>query len=294
MEKFKLDESIKKIQSKKNVYISLVSKNYGVEPETAENIFVSELEAFSERMKTYFNSEYVKNKNNTPTLSELQGTNIFLEVMQMGLSFAPAAGLVYVSRLKGTGTAVGYQITAKGEIYLAQRSGAIDYISDPVIVINSEEFQIKSNPDGTKYVDHTINFDRKESIEFLKDYKCGYVFITFPNGDKDLRWVDFSRMKKSYDMSPGKKNYNDISFLQTKVILRALRNIRKVPFLMSMAGMPDDVVELDSEQENNQNEDVSNTLEQQPSTPKSYPNPVEPEVLQRDDLTDGLSLDFDF
>ena len=285
---FQLQETIQKIQTKRSIYNSLLQKNYGVNEEMANNIFNSEVEAFTERMKTYYNQEYKKNPNYLPTLTVLQGTNIFLEVMQMGLSFAPAAGLVYVSRLKGTGTAVGYQVTGKGEIYLAQKSGAIDYIGDPVIVKNDETFAIKSNPDGSKYVEHEIDFSNR-GFDFEKDYKVGYVFITFPGGDKDLRWVDFGRMNKARGMSPNKSLYNDISFLQTKVIRRALRNVRKTPFLMSMMSV---------EEVSNEIEEVeTETFEPQNNVPESFENtkqePKKPIEQVKSDLMAGLNLNFD-
>lgn len=289
MKNFKLDEVLTKIESKREVYTSLIQSTYGAEKETADNIFTSEKEAFGERLKSYFNEQHQKNKNNTPTLTELQGTNIFLEVMQMGLSFAPSAGLVYVSRLKGTGTGVGYQITGKGEIFLAQKSGAIDYITEPVIVRNSEPFKIISNPDGGKVVEHSIDFDNQDNFNFEKDYKCGYVFLVYPNGDKDLRWVDKPRMEKARNLSPSKSLYNDISFLQTKVIRRALRNVRKVPFLLSMHSQGD--IEDISTDDNTTL--VDDTIHTNVETREEY---TKSETVETgtNDLLDGVNLDFDF
>lgn len=285
---WQLEEVVEKIETKRTVYNSLLQKNYGVSEEMADNIFTSEVEAFNERMKTYYNDEYatVKRRGGSlPTLNVLQGTNIFLEVMQMGLSFAVGAGLVYVSRLKGTGTAVGYQITGKGEIYLAQKSGAIDYIGDPVIVRNDEKFSIKTNPDGTKYPEHEIDFSKKD-FNFEKDYKCGYVFVTFPGGDKDLRWVDFGRMNKARSLSPNKSMYNDISFLQTKIIRRALRNVRKTPFLMSMMSVDDQETQEIDIPESSFSEEKDVTVTEK----KKERKPIE-EV--KSDLMQGLNLNFD-
>src|SRR5690554_3414166 len=104
MENFKLTEVLETLEKKRGIYISLIQSVFKVDKDMSENIFNGELENFKERSKTYYSEQ----KNQKPTMSVLQGTNIFLEVIHLGLSFSKSADLIYLSRLKGTGTAVGY------------------------------------------------------------------------------------------------------------------------------------------------------------------------------------------
>ena len=222
-----------KIELKRSIYVALIRSNLAHfnssnEDKThfAEDVFTSELEAFIERIKSYAN----ENVNKPPTLTEFQGVNIFLEVMQMGLSFAPAAGLIYLSRLKGTGTAIGYQITVKGMVFLATKAGSISHVSEVVIVRNNEPFKIV-NKENVLTVEHEMDFSAS-NFDY-NDFKCGYVYITYPSGDKELKWTDKATMDKAFGLSMNKAMYNDTSFLKSKVMKRALKFENKTSFLMN-------------------------------------------------------------
>ncbi len=221
MQNFKLVEVLETLNKKRTVYLSLIQKVFNVDESMASNVFDSEIENFKERLKTYYDNE--KNK---PTLTVLQGTNIFLEVIHLGLSFSKSADLVYLSRLKGTGTAIGYQPTVRGEIFMATNSGSISHISEPVIVKNSEDFRLRTNEQGKLIAHHEIDFSN-QSFDYSKDFKIGYCYITYPSGDREISFTDKVKMDKSYSLSPSKAMYNDITFLQSKVIRRALHQTRK-------------------------------------------------------------------
>lgn len=243
MENFKLTEVLETLEKKRGIYISLIQSVFKVDKDMSENIFNGELENFKERSKTYYSEQ----KNQKPTMSVLQGTNIFLEVIHLGLSFSKSADLIYLSRLKGTGTAVGYQPTVRGEIFLAMNSGAISHISEPVIVKNSEPFKLKTNDEGKLIAHHEIDFENQK-FDYLKDFKIGYCYITYPNGDREISYTDKVKMDKSHSMSPAKAMYNDLTFLQSKVIRRALHSIRKVA-LHNQMEVAEDVVFSDEERE---------------------------------------------
>lgn len=300
MKNYELEPIAAKIEEKRDIYISLIKKNYGSTEEMASDVFTSENEAYIERLKDYYNEQYkVKEKRGLPEITEFQGVNIFLEVMQMGLSFAPAAGLVYLSRLKGTGKSVGYQITGKGEIYLCQKAGSIDHLSEVVIVRNGEEFSIKSKNDGTKWADHTLNFDGS-GFNYENDFKCGYVYLVYPSGDRELYWVNRATMDKARSLSMNKAMYNDESFLKTKVIRRALKNVNKTPFLLMNRETPDfdndDVENLDDVDYVG---DVPYYQEEEPQTNVEESSEVEEKQESnnkeesQENLFGDLDLDFD-
>lgn len=239
MNNFKLEEVLDTLRKKKKVYLSLIQKVFKADEFMAENIFDSELENFKERLKTYYSSQKIK-----PTMNVLQGTNIFLEVLHLGLSFSTGSDLIYVSRLKGTGTAVGYQVTVRGEIYLATNSGAISHISEPVIVTNKDKFSLKTNDTGHLIANHEINLSDNQFT--YADFKIGYCYLTYPDGSREISFTDKTKMDKSRGLSPSESMYNDTAFLQAKVIRRALKNIRKMALLNQME-VVDDVFEDDKE-----------------------------------------------
>lgn len=215
------------IMSKKDIYEAIASKSYNVGPETAANIFHGELENYLTRISNYISADP---KNASATLTTDQGVNIFLEVMQNALSFSAIAGHLYLSRLKGTGTGIGYKTTADGEIYLAQKAGAISHLSEPVLVQIGEQFSIKSTTDGKQIAEHVLSFDNKPKFS-IDNFLVGYVYIVYPTGDRELTWIGAQRIKELQSKSQKPIMYNDESFVQTKVIKHALRKVRKTPFM---------------------------------------------------------------
>lgn len=319
---FELTKVIEVLNSKREVYLSLIQKVFKVDENSATNIFESEIENFKERAKTYFTAQ--KNK---PTMSVLQGTNIFLEVLHLGLSFSKSADLIYLSKLKGTGTAVGYQPTVRGDVFMATNSGAISHISEPVIVRNTDSFKLKTNDQGRLIAHHEIDFDNQK-FDYSKDFKIGYCYITYPNGDREISYTDKVKMDKSYSLSPSQSMYNDITFLQSKVIKRALHQIRKSPIHSQMSVVDEMFEEESNEVEvNNENPETSNTntitpeasnfdfeepeqpKPQQPEPqpepkeevkpelkpdPKPEPKPEPKEEPKEEPEGDGFDLNFDF
>jgi|GEM_PF-2368256 len=226
------------ILSKIQVYNVIAAKSYGVDAETAKNIVAGELENYMTRLRNYIADP----KNAGATLTAAQGVNIFLEVMQNALSFSAIANHVYISRMKGTGTAIGYKTTADGEIYQAQKAGAISHLSDPVLVQIGEQFAIESTQDGKHIAKHTLRFDGKPKFS-LDNFLVGYVYVIYPNNDRELTWIGAERMKELQAKSSNKGMYNDESFVQTKVIKHALRKVRKTPFMQQLQAEDDEVIQ---------------------------------------------------
>ena len=257
--KEKLDSIKSKIEEKRDMYISLIKSTYANNKGTIEekedfanDVFTSELEAYIERIKTHVNEQAASNKG-VPSLTERMGVNIFLEVMQQGLSFAPASNHIYLSRLKGTGTSIGYKVTVLGTIFLVKKAGTIESLSEVVIVRNDEPFKIV-NKDGQLTVEHEMTFDNK-SFDYDKDFKLSYVYINYPSGHREVKWTDKATMDKARSLSPTKSLYNDISFLKTKTILRALKPENKVNYLLnsqSVGGEMDEVEEFEFASSNSQ------------------------------------------
>lgn len=228
-EAFQLKEVISKITEKKSIYLSVIkTANPDISNDVAEDIFTSELENFTSRVVTYANEE-VSEERPMPTLSVLQGTNIFIEVLALGLSFSESADLVYISRLKGSGTSIAWKTTVRGEIYLAIRSGAIRHVTDPVIVWVGDDFSIKTSHCGTKTeVHHTQNVRPRDTpFTFESNFMAGYCWVVYADGSRELSFVDYPRMNEARKLSTKPKNYNSISMLQSKIVKRALRLVNK-------------------------------------------------------------------
>jgi len=214
---------------KKEIYVAVIQKEHGCDKEQAENIFAAELEMYCSRLAKYVSDP----SNSAATLTDAQGVNIFLEVMQAGLSFSEESKHIYLSRLKGTGTAIGYQIQADGLIYQAQRAGSISHCSEPVIVQRGEQFAIMNTPDGRQVANHSIFFDNRPPYKF-DSMLAGYVYVVYPNGSRELSWITATRMAELRSKSQNPRMYDDESFIKTKIIKNALRKVRRKQFYGSM------------------------------------------------------------
>lgn len=240
---FPLNEIYNTIKGKIEVYVSIATKTHKVDTETAQRIIDSELEIYMNRLSMYEQEDIADTKRpQKATLTIPQGVNIFLEVMTAGLSFSQTANHVYLSRLKGTGTAVGYQLTADGLIYSAQKAGAIDHLSEPVLVQNGEQFSILNTSDGRQIAEHRIVFDGRPAFNF-DNLLLGYIYIVYPNGDRELSWISKNRLAEYRNKSINKNLYNDESFIQTKTIKHALRKVRKTSFMISLLAEDDEVIQ---------------------------------------------------
>lgn len=244
---FPLKEIYEIVTAKIDVYTAIAAKTHKVDGTTGERIAETELETYLSRLQEYWNDPNAHRKG-APTLTARQGVNIFLEVLQSGLSFSQSAGHIYLSRLKGTGTAVGYQPTADGMIYRAQKAGAIDHLSEPVLVQQGEQFSIRNTEQGRHVAEHVARFDGRPPFNF-DNLLLGYIYIVYPNGDRELSWISRNRLDQYRQKSLNQSLYNDESFIQTKVIKHALRKVRKSDFMMQLQSEDDETVQEQMEWE---------------------------------------------
>lgn len=222
------------IMSRINIYEQIAQKSQKISEDEAKRIVTAELSNYMSRLKLYLSDpSHLKNGGQAPQITIESGVNIFLEVMQAGLSFSTIANHIYLSRMKGTGINVGYKVTADGEIYLAQRSGAIDHCSEPVLVWRGENFSIVNTPDGKQVAQHTMFFDGKPKFS-LENMLAGYIYVVYPDGSRELSWMSSERLKELRAKSQSPGMYNDESFVQTKIIKHALRKVRKTPFSFTL------------------------------------------------------------
>lgn len=253
-----LKEIQERILAKESIYNDIIAKAHKVDEGMAKRVLTAELENYLSRAH-----EYSTEKPNA-NLTIAQGVNIFLEVMQSGLSLSKSQGHIYLSQLKGTGSNIGYQITADGLIYKAQKAGAIDHLTEPTLVQNGEQFAIRSTEDGRQIVEHTILFEEKEPITF-DNLMLGYIYIVYPNGNRELSWISKNRLAQYREKSLNKGMYNDESFLQTKVIKHALRKVRKSDFMTQMQNEEDEIIAENMEWEATPEViDTENTITNEP------------------------------
>lgn len=233
---FPFKEISEKIEAKREIYISLIrstfnfsSVNYEEKTRIANDKFTAEKELYIERLKDYYIDSLEEHKTKggaMPTLSVFQGVNIFLEVIQSGLSFSEVSNHIYLAVMVGSRGEVTWKMTSDAVVYMAQRVGAISNISDVVIVRNDEDFEV-FNEDGEFKVKHSLKFDANE-IDYSRDFLCGYVYVIYPSGYRELRLVNRQQMDDAYKMSRKPENYNKISMLKSKVVKRSLRFDRKI------------------------------------------------------------------
>jgi hypothetical protein len=233
---FPFKEISEKIEAKREIYISLIRSTFNFssvndeeKTQIANDKFTAEKELYIERLKEYYIDSLEEHKNKggaMPTLSVFQGVNIFLEVIQSGLSFSEVSNHIYLAVMVGSRGEVAWKMTSDAVVYMAQRVGAISHISDVVIVRNDEDFEV-FNEDGEFKVKHSLKFDTNE-INYEKDFLCGYVYVIYPSGYRELRLINRQQMDDAYKMSSRKSNYNKISMLKSKVVKRALRFDRKI------------------------------------------------------------------
>lgn len=235
--KFNLAEIYQAVSAKTDLTVKMVERSYSVDADAAKSIVAVEIENLMARLEKYWNDP-TNHKTGSPTLTTAQAINIFTEVLQAGLSFSELADHVYVSRMKGSGSAVTYKTTVYGDLFLAQKAGAITHWSEPVLVHNDEPFLIVNSPEGYHVAEHKISFDGRPPFK-IRDLKVGYAYISFPSGKRELSWISGNRLRENMAKSSKPGNYNDETFVQTKILRHALKKIRKTPFSAQRPGDED-------------------------------------------------------
>ncbi len=296
---FPFKEISEKIEAKRDIYISLIRSTFNFssvndEEKTriASDKFTAEKELYIERLKSYYIDSLEEHKSKgsaMPTLSVFQGVNIFMEVIQTGLSFSETSNHIYLAVMIGSRGEVAWKLTSDAVVYMSQRVGAISHISDVVVVRKDEDFEVY-NEDGEFKVKHSLKFD-SEDINYERDFLCGYVYVIYPSGYRELRMVNRQQMDDAYKMSNRKSNYNKISMLKSKVVKRALRFDRKTTIesmVNTMGG-----VKINAPKDDDFNIDIPEIArEQEPEIVQEAPQQPQQQEEKKTDLFDGLDLDF--
>lgn len=188
----------------------------------------------------------------------ISSMGVFLEVVSNGLSFSSNAKHVHLmtrsvksGRKNDKGKDIYenrlvYSTQADGKIFQAQRAGSIEYVTKPVIVYESDEFAVGTDDQGRQIVIHKAKLPRAQNAKII----AGYVYVVFPNGNREPFWMDQSdidRLKwyssknnsrwddNAKQKVPGPANelfssnngQIDPGFFGTKLIQFALKNVRK-------------------------------------------------------------------
>lgn len=312
-QQFPFKEISEKIEAKREIYISLIRSTFNFssvndeeKTQIANDKFTAEKELYIERLKSYYIDSMEEHKNKgtaMPTLSVFQGVNIFLEVIQSGLSFSEVSNHIYLAVMIGSKGEVTWKMTSDAVVYMAQRVGAISHISDVVIVRKDEDFEV-FNENGEFKVKHSLKFDTND-IHYESAFLCGYVYVVYPSGYRELRLVNRQQMDDAYKMSRKQANYNKISMLKSKIVKRALRFDRKV-VIESMVNSSSNLITAPVQSVTAPVQSVTAPVVKIdiPEIAKDFDEVVEVEVPRfeepktepkdepKDDLFGGLDLDF--
>lgn len=311
LQAFPFKEIREKIEEKRDIYISLIKSNTTYLNQSEEekesiagDLFTAELEMYIQRLKVYYFDclEENKSKNTAmPTLSIFQGVNIFLEVLQTGLSFSETSNHIYLAQMIGSRGEVAWKDTADAVVFLCQRSGAISHISDVIIVSKSEDFEVY-NENGEFKVKHTIT-SLDGDFDYQRDFLCAYLYVIYPSGYRELRMVNRKQMDDAYKMSKRKQNYSMISMLKSKTVKRALRFDRKIT-IQNMVNTSSvvapqnpksfdiDVSRVEENPKWTQLAGRGSRVEEIQEVVEETPEVVEEQQEETTDLFDGLDLDF--
>lgn len=214
-----LNEIYGAIIAKVDTYIPMAAQAHRCDNAAAERIVAAESEMLMTRLH-----EHMTTAKQPGALTTVQAVALFAKVLMSGLTFSEIADHVYISRLKGSGSAVAFQVTANGLLHLAKRAGAISHTSEVVLAIQGEPLSIESGPDGNFVVRHQIFFEGRPPFSF-DIFTVGYMYITYPSGQRELHWIDRNRMAQFRQKSSKPASYDDERFVKTKVLRHCLKNV---------------------------------------------------------------------
>jgi recombinational DNA repair protein RecT len=209
-------------------FIALYKTVNKVSDEDAKNYF--EVEKFSFL-------KMVQDDANLSKCSELSQMACFMEVINNGLSFDKTAKHVYLTpRNVKIGenqweTRMYWQMQADGLIYLTMKAGSIKHCSKPIIVFKGDTIKVGAE---------SIIYE-KMIPQSSNEIVGGFAIVTLLDGNKNYFWMDISEMARlaKYSAkanaktganalySSGENGQPDLGFMQTKIVLRALKNYSK-------------------------------------------------------------------
>lgn len=195
---------LEKPQTKKD-FVKIFMAVNNCSPAEAEQMFVIETFSFARRLHE---------DGELADTTELSQLGVFLDVISSGLSFSPAVEHVFLEYRtfkvkKPNGQKIDekrlvYENSADGEIFLCQKAGSVELVTEPVIVYNCDMFQIKSTFDGSQYPIHEITIPRLETAKV----SAAYCYVETPEGKRHFFYMfmdDVARLKKYSERNNAKK-----------------------------------------------------------------------------------------
>lgn len=179
-------------------------------------------------------------EKNIQDVTPISAMGCFLDVVSNGLSFASGSKHVYlmtrsVKAGNGYEKRLVFSTSPDGKIFQAQRSGAIEYVTKPVIVYEGDDFAVSTNEQGEQIIRHQVKFPRASN-----KIVAGYVYVVFKGGKREPFWMDtadIERLKGYSARQNGQRGANalytanngqiDPGFFGAKLINFALKNVRK-------------------------------------------------------------------
>lgn len=235
------ENALQIIEKPENVdkFVKIFQGVHKVDPDTAKQYY--EVEKFN------FCKELAEKGISTNEVTPFSVAGVFLDVVSNGMSFGSGAKHVYLMpRSVNTKKKdqfgkdiyekrLVYSTSPDGKIFLCQRSGALDYITKPVMVYEGDDFSIETNEQGNQIIRHKASIPRKS-----QKIIAGYVYIVHKGGFREPFWMDQSDIDRLAGYSKKQNNgytnalYSsnngqiDIGFFGAKLISHALKNIRKM------------------------------------------------------------------
>lgn len=206
------------VKARSETFAKIAAKAY--RDENPELIIETELELFCHRLYAALSAK------RPGTINETQALALFTKVIASGLTFSEVANHIYVSQFPGSGGVITYHPTVDGYMHLARRAGLISNASEIVVVLQGENFSIANGKDGMLYANHEIFFEGRPKFTFDL-FQVGYVYLTYPNGSRELHYVSRPRMEELRSMSKDPSRYNDESFIKTKILRHSLKYVGK-------------------------------------------------------------------
>lgn len=212
--------------------------------------------------------------NNNPDLedtTELSQKDVFLEVIENGLSFSKGAEHVYLMYYTHTlkvkteegikevkEKRLAYSRQPNGAIFLCQRAGVLDRLNDPVIVYEGDEFDYWEEGGRTN-----VRYKKMKDAPTKRKIIAGFVCKIFPDKTFSYFVMDLSAIErlKAYSAKKFGGNANalytsnsgqiDVGFLAAKLKKHACNSLIKRPFT-AIHEMDDELIPVTHQISNNE------------------------------------------
>jgi hypothetical protein len=224
----------------------IMERFIGLYKQTHNGCTDDEAEDFYNRESLYFKQRISEN-NDLRLCTMFSLYSCFMDVVVNGLSFEPAAKLIYITWNNFNTAPRGQQdawekrakneISPFGELALRVQQGQILYCDDPVIVYSSDFWEPGYSEDGTRYSLYKAKIPRPADATIIGSF----MKITRPNGSADFPFFTEENINEWRSASESKnktaganalygKNGSQINigFLKAKTIKHSFKTYPKI------------------------------------------------------------------